>query len=376
MRSVLFLSLMNGSAWGGSEEQWYQLALWMANHDYKIGVAVFDWEAKKQKLVTLENAGCKIYLIPNNGKGIFKTWRQEKALNDIPFSSYDLVYVNQGGWKDVAHGPFKSLYKKLPAYALSFHNYEQGANMSSGKVNILKNWIKHASVSIAATGMVFKTLEEEYSIFTKHKEVSYSPPTFEIPTVPTPYPPMQDDKTVSFLVLGALDITRKAQDVLIRVLSATQWKNRNWHLNIYGEGKDHEELQDLIIRLNLNDKIFLKGFSNDAKQCLTDCHLLIHATRFDAMPISVIEGMAMARPCLVTDIGDMAQWVESNHNGYVVEKISEEALQTQMEKAWSRRDQWAQMGANAFETFQKKYPLPFEEKFLAMLEHYYQQPNK
>ena len=34
MKSILFLSVMNGSAWGGSEEQWFRLALWMAKKKY------------------------------------------------------------------------------------------------------------------------------------------------------------------------------------------------------------------------------------------------------------------------------------------------------------------------------------------------------
>ena len=47
MKSILFISVMNGAAWGGSEEQWYKTALWMCRNNYKVAVCVFDWGEKK-----------------------------------------------------------------------------------------------------------------------------------------------------------------------------------------------------------------------------------------------------------------------------------------------------------------------------------------
>jgi len=370
MHSILFLSVMNGDPWGGSEEQWFQLALWMAKKNYRVGVAVFEWDEKKEKLDELKKNGCTIYLIPNKGKGIFKTVRQQHALSKIPYRDYDMTYVNQGGWKDIAHGPFKSLYKKLPPYALSFHNYQLNAGLSGGKVNILNNWVQHSAVCIAATGVVFKMLEEEYKISVNHKEVSYSPPTFITPLQSTPYPVVDDAKPIIFLILSALDVTRKAQDVIIRALGNEKWKDRNWQLHIYGEGKDRQMLEQLISDHKLKDKVLLKGFTKNVKACLENCHLLVQATHFDAMPISVIEAMAMSRPCMVSSVGDMPEWVTQNYNGFLVEKVNEVSLNEALENAWNCRTNWHQMGLNAFDTFTKKYPQPFEEKFSALLDNY------
>ena len=46
MKSVLFISLMNGAAWGGSEELWFQTALYAANNGYKVGCAFYEWPQK------------------------------------------------------------------------------------------------------------------------------------------------------------------------------------------------------------------------------------------------------------------------------------------------------------------------------------------
>lgn len=366
---------MNGDSWGGSEVQWYQLACWMLDQNYRVGVAVFDWEEKKTKLDILKAKGCDVYLIPRKGSGFIRNLKQQKALKNIPFSHYDFVYLNQGGWKDVAHGPFKNLYKKLPKYAISFHNYQLKANLESNKVRILNEWIQHACVCIAATGIIYKILEEEYHISKRNKEVSYSPPTFQVPSQLPSYPLSGRDDTAVFLLLGALDTERKAQDLMIEVLSTENWRNRNWKLLIYGEGKDKQMLEELIQQKGLAQKVIMKGFTNNPQSCLEHCHVLLQVTHFDAMPISVIEAMAMGRPCVVSNVGDMPQWVIPGYNGFISDDNTVAQVSKTMEDIWQARENWEKMGAHAFKTFQEKMPLPFEERFFDLLNRYSDVPK-
>jgi len=50
MDSVLFISIMNSAAWGGSEEIWYKSALHLAAKNQKVGVCCFNWKGKEEKL--------------------------------------------------------------------------------------------------------------------------------------------------------------------------------------------------------------------------------------------------------------------------------------------------------------------------------------
>ena len=118
MNAVLFLSVMNGSAWGGSEELWFQSALWLAKNKCKVGVCCFNWPEKKDKLQQLSRAGCELYLLP--GKKETRTflgkWKLNRILKAGSFKNYEKIIVNQGGWKDLAYAPFTGLYKKLPPF--------------------------------------------------------------------------------------------------------------------------------------------------------------------------------------------------------------------------------------------------------------------
>ena len=68
MPSLFFLSLMNGAAWGGSEELWFRTAIYAAGKNHKVACAFYYWNEKEEKIEALKKAGCQVYLLPNKGR--------------------------------------------------------------------------------------------------------------------------------------------------------------------------------------------------------------------------------------------------------------------------------------------------------------------
>ncbi len=360
---------MNGAAWGGSEEVWYRTALWMSANNYRVSVCYFDWKEKNERTKKLKSAGCDIYLLPNK-KGFFKKIAIKKSLNKINFKNYNLVVVNQGGWEDVLHAPFKNLYKKLPGYVIINHNYNEKAELSYTKKELLQRWVYGAQMNFGDAGKIFEVLERKFSFTIEKKSTLTNPITFIPENVAPAFPPLENG-TCTWVMLAELDIDRKAQDILVKVLTASKWKDRNWQLHLYGKGKDKELLEKLVSESGLKNKVFLKGYTANVKQTLLQSHLLLQCTRIDAMPISVVEAMAMARPCLVSNVGDMPLWISDTLNGFICNEISVAALDMALEKCWQQKHNWAEMGKKAFETFTKKYPQPYEEKTADILNRYF-----
>lgn len=368
MKSVLFISLMNGSAWGGSEELWYRTALWMSKNNYHVSICCYNWDEKKEQLDALRLSGCTIYLLPNK-KGLFNKLAIKKTLRSIAFDKFGLVIVNQGGWEEILHSPFKTLYKRLPKYIILNHNYNEDAELSMSKKKLLQQWVMNAQMNFGATEKIFEVLEQKFNININKKNILLNPITFLPGFLPYPYPEISSDGFI-WVVLAELDTGRKGQDVLIKVLSSSKWKERNWQLHLYGKGKDKEMLEKMILQLQMEKKVLLKGFTSNIKQTLIDCHLLLQCTRIDAMPISVVEAMAVGRPCLVSDVGDMPVWVNDTVTGFVCHKFSENKIDEALESCWQQKENWAAMGKNAFDTFLKKYPQPYEEKIADILNNY------
>lgn len=368
MQSIFILSVMNGAAWGGSEELWYRSALRLAGNGYRVGVCCFYWPGKKEKIEALEAAGCKLYLLPGKPetKVLAGKWKLHKAFKKIPFSDYQSIIVNQGGWKDIAYYPFKKLYKTLPSYCLCFHNYDTEEKLSVKKKKSLQEWTGHAQVNLAASGKIFETIKKNCAIEMPNQKIFINPVTFQPPDQPLAYPSIQGK--IIWVMLASLDMKRKAQDILIQTLSKEKWKQRNWELHLYGTGNDHTQLEHNILTYNLQSKIFLKGFTNTVKDVITSSHLILQMTHKDALPISVMEAMAAGRPVIASNVGDMPGWVRHNENGWIVNKTDMDSIDEMLEIAWNNKNQWELMGKKAFETFHSYYPIDPVKQFLHQCE--------
>ena len=358
---------MNGSAWGGSEELWYQSAIWMARRQYDVDVCCFDSAEKSGRMKELEEAGCQLFLLPGKEETkkqlLLGKIKLSKAVAEVPFEQYDKVIVNQGGWKDVTHGPFKKLFHRMKEYVLIYHNYNTNEKFSLRKFSLLQKWADKASKNLGDTPKIFRALEEAYSLNIPNQENIFNPLTFDVPPTPAPYPEVVDGKYI-FSVFAALDIERKAQDVLIKALAGSAWKSRNWQLHLYGAGKDKELLQKIILEHQLQANIILHGNATNYKEAIRQSHLVLQVTHIDAMPITVMDSLAMARPVVVSNVGDMPSWIKTNVNGWVVSRVTPAAINQTLEQAWEQRHNWAAMGKESFSIFQRNFPVNPIEYFL------------
>ena len=376
MPSFFFISLMAGSPWGGSEELWYRTALLAAEQKHKVGCAVYEWPGKKDKMKLLSDAGVRIYYLPNKGRtkknllerlrNKLSKFRLRKMVTSLPVNDYDLVIVNQGAF-EITTPEWKHFYTRLKKFVLLFHNYKEGEVFRHGKANAIRQWISRAVLNLFASQKIKIVLEEHSAITVKNWETLINPITISIPEEPAPYPELISGN-YRMVVLAALDVQRKAQDQLIRALASPKWKERNWTLHLYGEGRDKKLLEELIRELELEQKIFIEGQTGDVKKVLQDAHLVLQLTHIDAMPLSVVEAMAMARPVVASRIGDMPLWVEEGRNGWISRNAQATEIDHTLELAWQQRAYWREMGRESFTIFREKFPGSPEKHFFEILE--------
>lgn len=72
-------------------------------------------------------------------------------------------------------------------------------------------------------------------------------------------------------------------------------------LKIYGEGSLREVLQEQIYELDLQDKAFLMGATNDVAKALQTADLFVLSSDYEGMPNALMEAMAAGVPCISTD---------------------------------------------------------------------------
>lgn len=370
--SILFVSLMNGASWGGSEELWYRTAVRAARDGHEVGCVVYAWDERRSRLDTLRAAGVRVFELPNDGhakrslveKLRFEGWtrlRRRAALASVPFEAYDCAVLSQGGWQDLAASEWAAVRCRLRRYAILFHNYDGAMSISGRRLDRLVAWMAGASANLFAADAIRETLERRLGRAVPNPSVLHNPVAFVPPERPIPLPPGPPWR---FAVLAALDVQRKAQDVLVRVLAGPDWKDREVELSLYGAGRDERLLLRLIAQHGLSGRARLEGHTSDVLGAIAGAHVILQLTRIDAMPISVVEAMAVGRPVAVTRVGDMPAWVRPGENGWIADDASPEAIAATLEQVWASRAQWGAMGARSHGLFRQRYAVPSERRLL------------
>ncbi|WP_347454731.1 glycosyltransferase [Acinetobacter thermotolerans] len=123
--------------------------------------------------------------------------------------------------------------------------------------------------------------------------------------------PSKISRTEKFYIVltGRLD-RMKGFDIAIEALSSVDF---DFECHIFGEGEEKNNLQQLINELNLKEKVFLKGFSNQINNILYSCDLHIIPSRFEPYGLVAIDAIYYA-PLMI-----------SSHTG-ISEQILPESL--------------------------------------------------
>jgi len=80
----------------------------------------------------------------------------------------------------------------------------------------------------------------------------------------------------------------------------------------------YNKICDLYNDLSI-DNIIFAGSRDDVRGLLKEFHLYICTSRFESSPISVWEALAMKKPVISTDVGDVSLYVRNNYNGFIVD---------------------------------------------------------
>ena len=146
--------------------------------------------------------------------------------------------------------------------------------------------------------------------------------------------------------VGRLDVVSKGQDVLLEVLGLPHWRERKVRLSLIGAGPHERGLRRIVEQLGLTNVEFA-GQQNNIEEVWSKHHALVLPSRFEGMPLVVVEAMLCGRPCVVTDVGGNRELVRDGINGFLAKAPTVELLDEAMTRAWHSRAQLQEMGCTA-----------------------------
>ena len=109
---------------------------------------------------------------------------------------------------------------------------------------------------------------------------------------------------------------------------------------IYGTGELESEIKAYISKLSLEDKVVLKGFSNNVHKEIVNAMMYISSSDYEGISNSMLEAMAIGLPTICTDcpIGGARQVIKSQDNGILIPIGDVSALTNAMFKIVENKD--------------------------------------
>lgn len=143
--------------------------------------------------------------------------------------------------------------------------------------------------------------------------------------------------------VARLDPAAKGQDLLLQVLARPEWRSRPVELSLFGAGPYEATLRRMAALLQLKN-VYFRGHVGDIAEIWQQNHLLLLPSRYEGLPLALVEAMLCGRPAVVTDVGGNTELCAEGLTGFVASAPTPSSYSEALERAWQRREEWAELG--------------------------------
>lgn len=125
---------------------------------------------------------------------------------------------------------------------------------------------------------------------------------------------------------------------------------------IAGTGETEDEIRGLIKEKGLEDTVVMLGFLNDVEPLMNVMDIQVNCSfGTEATSLSLLEGMSLGKPAVVTDFGGNPGVIKDGVNGYLVPTRDPKALADRIEKLASDDELYSQISKNCLEIYAKTF---------------------
>lgn len=158
-----------------------------------------------------------------------------------------------------------------------------------------------------------------------------------------------------FLAVGRLVPLTKGFDILINAFAEFSTINREWTLDIVGEGPEEPMLKSLIIKHQLQNRISIHPFTIDIEKYYSQADVFILSSRWEGFPLVLLEAMIHRLPIIASRIPITEELIEDKGFSVMFENENVSDLASKM-LFMANNPNLDEMGERAF-IFTKEFRL-------------------
>jgi glycosyltransferase involved in cell wall biosynthesis len=369
-------------AWGGSEELWAEAALNLKRAGHQVTILKTVLDERHARVRQLRAAGCAVdqlrQQVPVHKRMLNRflpygwQWASEQGQmthfqQHVRRGKPDLVVAAQGANFDGI------------AFADSCRRSNQPYVLLSQKAAdiFLPPWQMREQARLAYTAAQHCYFVSRHNLELTQSQLGLRldkttvvPNPFNVPyddPLPWPVPTAE----VQLACVARLEILDKGQDLLLEVLALPKWRARPVHVTFFGQGGDEPALRQQADFLNIGHRISWAGQVANIAPVWAMCQALVLPSRFEGLPLALVEAMLCGRPAVATAAGGTAELLDDNRTGFLAAAATVPALDEALERAWVRQADWPAMGRAAAARAMAHVPADpgaaFSQQLLALL---------
>jgi glycosyltransferase involved in cell wall biosynthesis len=355
VRTLSFVSTMGFVPWGGSEYLWHGTARNLLGRGVSVHTRTALWPQAPAPVAELVRAGASAsfgrrtlgfgqrLLRRVQPRAVDAAWRMElrKWLETV---RPDGCLVSCGSLRDDFSQLAELAHTRIP-YAVVIHGAAPETWPHDSALKDISDFLVGATKVFFVSEYGREDVQQCVGQRLEGAEVIWNPLNLEPgPEAHAGFPTLTAGLRIA--CAARLSVETKGQDLLLRTFALPKWRSRDVSLTLYGEGPQRQVLQNAAKYLRLANVSFA-GHAADVRAIWRDHHLGVLASRYEGMPLSLTEAMAMSRTSVVTKVGGVDELVTDDDTAFIAAAPTVAALDDALERAWQRRSELEEMGKRA-----------------------------
>lgn len=128
-----------------------------------------------------------------------------------------------------------------------------------------------------------------------------------------------------------------------------------WELELIGDGPLTETVRERVHALGLADKVLFSGLCNDVPQRLEKADIFVLVSRWEGLPLSILEAMRAGVPVVASNVGGVSEAVQDDRTGYLVDKGDMPMLADRLRRLMLDKQLRGQMGEAGRALFEREF---------------------
>ena len=161
-------------------------------------------------------------------------------------------------------------------------------------------------------------------------------------------------KKVKLLFVGRLDDDKNPL-ILIDTTKKILKKNKNFVIDVYGDGHLKEKLSKEINSNNLNKFIKIKNYETDIHKIIKNYHIGLSLSRFDTFNRTIVEYMKSGLTVIANDSGNNKYLFINGKTGILINNLNSSILSKKIVFLLNKKKIIKKIGSNAYISSIKKF---------------------